>query len=207
MSRKKSKLIFGIGVNDSPDPVSKRVMINGKVKFLWRCPYYGKWTSMFARCYSEKELKKYPSYRGCSVSNEFKHFLDFKKWVDSQPNKDWVNCHLDKDLLVRDNRVYSPDTCVFVEPALNGFLTDSEASRGDHLIGVTYHKRDKVFEAKCNNPFGLTDDDGRYLGRFRTEIEAHLAWKLKKHEYACVFAGLQTDLRISEALRNLYKPD
>jgi hypothetical protein len=162
---------------------------------------------MFARCYSKSELKKYPSYNGCFVSEEFIKFTDFKKWVDSQPNNDWENCHLDKDLLIKDNKIYSPDTCVFIEADLNTFLTDSEASRGDYLIGVTYHKRDKVFEAKCNNPFGLTDDDGRYLGRFRTEVEAHKAWRAKKHEYACVFAQSQTDKRIAEALLTLYKPD
>jgi hypothetical protein len=162
---------------------------------------------MFARCYSELELKKYPSYKGCSISEEFIKFTDFKKWVDSQPNKDWENCHLDKDLLIKDNKVYSPDTCAFITADLNTFLTDSEASRGEYLIGVTYHKRDKVFEAKCNNPFGKTTEEDRYLGRYDTEESAHLAWKAKKHEYSCIFAEAQTDERVAKALLNLYKPD
>ena len=207
MTRKKDKLIFGIGINDSQEPVSKRIMVNGKAKFIWRCPYYAKWTSMFSRCYSEHELEKYPSYHGCSVDERFIKFTDFKKWVDSQPNKNWENCHLDKDLLVEGNKIYSPDTCVFIDPALNVFLTDSNASRGDYMIGVTYHKRDKVFEAKCHNPFGISDDDRRYLGRYSTELEAHLAWKNKKHEYACIFAEMQSDKRIVDVLLNIYKPD
>lgn len=205
--RNKSKLIFGVGINDSPVPVSERVMIEGKAKFLWRCPYYVKWVSMFARCYSELELRKYPTYEGCRVSNDFLKFTDFKKWVDSQPNKDWENCHLDKDVLFEGNKIYSPETCVFISRELNTFLTEADNSRGDYLIGVTYHKRDKVFEAKCNNPFAENREEGRYLGRFSTEMEAHLAWKLKKYEYAKMFAELQADSRVSSALIKRYKPD
>lgn len=205
--RNKTNLIFGLGINDSPNPVSERIMIEGKAKFLWKCPYYMKWVSMFTRCYSELELKKFPSYRGCSVSNEFVKFTDFKKWVDNQPNKDWNNCHLDKDILFKGNKIYSPETCVFISGELNVFLTESSKSRGNYMIGVTYHKRDNVFEAKCNNPFGSTKDDGRYLGRFNTELEAHLAWKRKKHEYAIMFADMESDIRIKEALIKRYLPE
>lgn len=204
--RKKGSLVFGFGINDSPNPVSKRVMVNGKANFLWRCPYYDKWTGMLSRCYSQKELEKHPCYIGCYVSEDFRKFSDFKKWVDEQPNRDWENCHLDKDLLLSGNKCYSRDTCVFVSPALNMFLTNSTESKTDYLLGAKYHKRDKVFEACCSNPLTYSED-GRYLGRFNTELEAHLAWRNKKHEYACILADMQTDERLSEALRVMFKPD
>jgi hypothetical protein len=181
-------------------------MINGKAKFLWRCPYYDKWTGMLARCYDPRELEKYPTYVGCYVSEDFRRFSDFKIWVDKQPNRDWQTCHLDKDLLIKDNKCYSKNTCVFVSPALNLFITNSFESKTQYLIGAKYHKRDNIFESCCSNPLTYAED-GRYLGRYKTEMEAHLAWKTKKHEYACILADQQADERLANALRNLFKPD
>lgn len=203
----KTKLIYGLGINDSKDKVSERVMINGKAKFIWCCPYYYRWVSLFSRCYSEYQIKKYPNYAGCTVCEDWMYLSNFITWVDSQPNRDWINCHLDKDLLVEGNKLYSPETCVFITSGLNTFLTDSKKSRGDCLIGVTYHKRDKVFEAKCNNPFSVNKEEGRYLGRFSTELEAHKAWQAKKHEYALVYAAQQQDPRVVKVLLERYAPD
>ncbi len=210
--KKETRLLHGFGLADVEYRLQEKVIITDeygkrKQKTLWRCPYYTKWSAMIERCYCSKFLAKWPTYIGCSVTSEWKSLSNFIRWVDSQPNKDWQSCNLDKDLLVKDNRVYSPENCVFVSPALNMFLTESTKSRGQFSIGVTYHKRDKVFEAKCQNPFGTSPDEGRYLGRFLTEQEAHIAWKLKKHEYACIYADMQDDPLIAEALRTRYKPD
>lgn len=207
MVRKRNRLIYGVGFVDIDYEVTRSENVGGKHKIVWICPYYSKWSGMLERCYSGKWLNKHQSYLGCAVHPSWLYLSNFIKWVDSQPNRDWQMCNLDKDLLIEGNKLYSPNTCVFIDQRINKFLTDSAKNRGDCLIGVTYHRRDNIYEVKCCNPFADNKEDGRYLGRYIDELEAHLAWKAKKHEYACRLADLQTDMRVAEALRNRYSPN
>ena len=48
---KTSRLVFGVGINDSDYPTSKRISlpkINGErsQKLIWTCPFYAKWKDM-----------------------------------------------------------------------------------------------------------------------------------------------------------------
>ena len=200
----KNKLIYGWGINDSPEPVSREVTVGGKRVSLYRCPFYDRWAGMLERCYSQLYHKNKPTYIGCVVCDEWKYFSNFKSWVQSQPNKDWMDCQLDKDVIIPNNKIYSPDTCAFVTPRLNSFLTERLSGRGEHLLGVYWHKESKKFVAKCSNPLNDNPDVGRYLGLFHNEVEAHFAWKAKKHEYACILAEYENDPRVSSALKIRY---
>ena len=84
----------------------------------------------------------------------------FRAWMVEQ---DWKGKQLDKDLLVQGNKMYSPDTCVFVDGVVNNFLTDRAAARGEWPIGVIWHERAKKFMSQCNNPFTKKYE---YLGYF-----------------------------------------
>ena len=64
---KNRKPIFGVGINDHP----QSVWVNGKVM-----KEYQIWTDVLRRCYSEFELNRHPTYRGCEVSDGFKRFSD-----------------------------------------------------------------------------------------------------------------------------------
>lgn len=191
------KLVYGVGVNDADYNV---VTLNDYGKSVV-CPYYDRWHSMLRRCYGKKELIRNPSYKGSSVCSEWLTFSNFRKWMETQ---DWEGKHLDKDLLVKGNRVYCPECCVFVSKLTNTFILDSLRKRGEYLIGVFWHKRDEVFVAQCNNTFAENRFHKRFLGYFDTELEAHLAWKAKKHEYACQLADLQDDHRVAKALREMF---
>jgi hypothetical protein len=124
---------------------------------------------------------------------------NFIKWVDSQPNRDWKNCQLDKDLLLKGNKIYSPETCVFIDRNINNFLIDRKNFRGKYLLGVSYHNG--RYRSRCNNPFTGSE---MFIGNFDTEMEAHLAWKSQKHEFACMLADSQKDPRVVNALCNFY---
>ena len=209
MSRKytKNKLVYGWGVNDVDYEVTKHEVVNGKKKCVWMCPYYNKWIHILARCFCTKYQESYPTYKGCTISEEWKHLSGFIKWVDSQPNRDWINCESDKDFLSIGNKHYSPETVVFVSKKVNSFIIDCGKSRGDYMIGVCYkpsESKKNPYKANCSNPFV---DKQEYLGRYPTELEAHLAWKARKHELACLLADLQTDERIASRLREMYAPD
>ena len=190
------KLVHGVGVNDSKQNVINTAVINGERVITWRCPYYKVWFKMIDRCYSKKYLKSRPSYLGCSVCNEWLIFSNFKAWMEQQ---DWEGKHLDKDILVKGNKIYSPETCVFVDASLNNFTTESDSSRGMYMIGVDKPK--SKYRAQCCNPFS-----GRceHLGYFSTEIEAHNAWLKRKMELSCILAGMQKDDRVRDALLTRY---
>jgi hypothetical protein len=200
---KHKKLVFGVGVNDA-DYVTRKNEVIGyvdgkqKQKQVWICPYYRAWTSMLKRCYSAKWQEKNQTYKGCSVSNEWLTFSNFKAWMKKQ---DWEGKDLDKDILIEGNKVYSSDTCVFVTRMVNTFTIDSGASRGEWLIGTSWDKRAGKFRSMCNNPFTKKLE---YLGLFKTEQEAYNAWAKKKLELARELASIQTDPRVAKALFDRY---
>lgn len=202
--RKKNELVYGWGINDVNTPIYHSNKVNGKRYVVWRCPYYVKWTSILQRCFDPKFKEKRPTYMGCTVCEEWKYFSNFKKWVDSQPNRDWQNCEPDKDILVDGNKHYGPETVVFITAGLNTFISHTK-NNGCTMLGVSIDKRKKKpFQARCSNP--LTGKN-IFLGYYSTELEAHLAWKARKHEIACIFAEQQTDPRVADALRRRYTPD
>ena len=199
--RKKDKLVHGWGINDSDGYVIRSERINGKRKQVWRCPYYDRWYKMVTRCYSPKLQTKFQTYKGCSVCDEWKYFSNFKKWMMTQ---DWEGKDLDKDFLVKGNKKYSPETCVFMHHRVNSFVTDSGVARGECLIGASWKTQSGKFVARCKNPFTSKEE---HLGYFTCETEAHLAWKKHKHEMSCQLADSEyvTDERVRIALRNWYK--
>lgn len=197
---KKTIVIYGWAINDVEYNVTKSK--NGK--FIWKCPYYRKWVEIIKRAKCSSWKSNRPTYDDVTVCEDWKYLSKFIEWVDSQPNKDWQNCEPDKDILVKGNKHYSPETVVFINKSLNKFMTESSAMRGELLIGVCFAKNRVQYVAQCRNPFTKR---GQYLGRFATELEAHLAWKHRKHELACLLAEKETDQRIIHALTTRYAGD
>lgn len=191
-------MIFGVGINDSLTPVSHRKRVDGRYVSLWVCPFYSSWASMLSRCYSKKIKSKHPTYNECIVSDEWKRFSSYKKWMEGEK---WQGMHLDKDILVPGNKVYGPDTCVFVSQKLNKFITDSGFTRGQYPIGVDLDRKSGSYRSRCQDPFSGACES---LGSFSSPEEAHEAWRKRKHEHACRYADMQTDQRIADALRSRY---
>tara|TARA_R110000851_G_scaffold144052_1_gene283091 strand:+ start:397 stop:1050 length:654 start_codon:yes stop_codon:yes gene_type:complete len=100
--------IYGVGYFGKG---AHKANISGKVT-----KSYDVWMSMLARCYSDKYQADKPTYIGCSVA---------KDWHDYQVFADWFalnyveGFHMDKDILLKGNRIYGPNTCKFVSPAAN----------------------------------------------------------------------------------------
>lgn len=192
--RKKTKLVCGVGINDAEFKTES--IIDGKRRVI---PSYRCWASMLDRCYSPKLQAKRKTYVGCYVCDEWLTYSNFHKWHASQATTNGY--HLDKDTLFPGNKVYSPETCILVPPMVNSFTTDSGASRGAFMIGCSLHKGSGKYQATCSNPFTRKVE---HLGQFSSEIEAHMAWKKRKHEIACQIAETVHDERLAEALRKRY---
>lgn len=181
-------------INDTNYPVTYK----GGDKTI-QCPFYNKWARMRERCFNEALHKRRPTYVGTKLCDEWRYYSNFRAWMETQ---DWEGKELDKDLLIKGNKLYSPETCVFVSRMVNTFLNDAGGIRGNFMIGATFSKAANRFTANCNNPF-----TGKlvYLGLFDTELEAHLVWKSYKHNMAEKLAELETDPRIINALLTRYK--
>ena len=115
--------------------------------------------------------------------------------------QDWQGKQLDKDILCVGNKIYSPETCAFVDITTNHFTTDRKSGRGNWPLGVDLHSASTKFRAQCSNRIlGYSE----HLGYFDCPNKAHLAWKRRKHELACQLADLQSDSRVAAALRIRY---
>lgn len=72
---------------------------------------YISWKSMMDRCYSDKLHSRYPTYKSCIVCEEWRNFQNFAEWYYDNYIEGY---HLDKDIKVKGNKIYSPETCMFV---------------------------------------------------------------------------------------------
>ena len=203
MGIRKRRLLHGVGLNDADYMTRIQEVVDDKYITVWTCPFYKTWKSMITRCYSDHYFLNKPAYRNAMVCQEWLTFSNFKSWMEKQ---DYVGKDLDKDILVKGNTVYSPETCIFVPRKINNFILDCYNRRGDYMIGVYWRADRGKYQAYCADPFtGKTKN----LGHFTSELEAHLVWKRKKHEHACALADSDycTDPRLADILRTRYLGD
>jgi len=169
-----------VGINDSPYVV--KPIVNG-IKTI--CPYYSRWFLMINRCYNPRYQADKPSYKGVSVCNDWLTFTSFKEWMEKQ---DWENKELDKDLLFPGNKVYSPNTCVFITRDLNALLAIG-GTKSNLPRGMT--KRTNKYLVRCGN---------EYIGYYDTVEEATIVYKKHKKKRLVKIANEQSDIRIKEGL-------
>lgn len=156
----KKDLIFGFGVNDTYEKSRSKA--------------FSKWYNMLRRCYDIKYLESKPTYNSAFVCDEWKYFSNFKKWFDANYIEGY---HLDKDILYKGNKMYSPETCCFVPSEINAILTKSDSQRNELPIGVK-KTRGKRYEARLSIYKGYV-----YLGTFDTPEEAFNAYKIGKEKW------------------------
>lgn len=142
---------------------------------LWRCPYYSIWSGMIHRATNEKYKQSSPSYIGASVCEEWIYFSNFKAWMEKQ---NWQGKELDKDIILRGNRHYSPETCVFVDGFVNKLFRDSFKKDRTEPFGVYWATRDKTYVAQISEN-GKT----RRLGCSSNKLAAHKLWQKAKLEH------------------------
>ena len=161
---------------------------------------YKYWVGMLQRAYCKKYKALKNTYIDCTTSENFKSYPYFKEWCERQigyGNKGWA---LDKDILVKGNKVYSEDVCCFIPPEINSIVVSKKSIRGCYPIGVTKHKKMTSFSSSVS-----IDGTMKYLGSFSTPEEAFLAYKEAKEQQIKVVANRwkdQIDPRVYDALMN-----
>lgn len=177
-------LVRGIGVADLGKFPK---IVDGK-----RTRVYKQWEDMFKRCYSEKYQATKPAYIGCTVDPRFHNFQDFAAWAFDDPCSHLDDAELDKDILIKGNKVYSPDTCSFVPEEINALFRTNESIRGELPVGV--HRQKGRFAVMV-----CFKSKREWLGRFPTPDLAFAAYKTRKEEIIKVLAD-EYRARISPAV-------
>jgi hypothetical protein len=170
---KKMNKVLGVGIYNRGEYKAKE---NGKHTNEYAC-----WHSMLQRCYDPKYQAKYPTYIGCTVYDEWLYFQNFAEWYNENYYEIPLlgKSQIDKDILVKGNKIYSPDTCVFVPGRVNSLFIKCDAARGEFPIGVYYAKRAKKFHARIR--YG--DGKNHHLGYFTSVEEAFEVYKVAKEKY------------------------
>ena len=145
--------------------------------------YYKPWHRMLERAYSESWSKAHPHYEGVSVCTEWHNFQNFAAWCDTQEFFDeeddrFRKYELDKDILVKGNKIYSPDTCSFVPKDLNVLLINSDKTRGVLPVGVSIYKKTGKFKAGV-----CLYGKPKHIGYYKTPEEAFQSYKTTKESY------------------------
>ena len=166
-----AKLVYGVG-----DKGTKYSCRDGNTL----SKEYNAWRSLLYRC-NPKYWENLSCYAGVTCTDNFKSFTFFYEWCQQQKGfgniddngKSW---HLDKDILVKGNKVYSEDTCVFVPQKINSLVIVKASKRGEYPLGVSLNKISNKYVAHCNNGTGVK----KYLGWFDTQEEAFICYKTYK---------------------------
>lgn len=159
---------------------------------------YDVWRDMLRRCYTPSSTRTAKDYAGCTVCKHWHNFQNFAKWADNRYSAD---LRLDKDLLVLGNKIYSPETCVFVPVEINSFFT------GGLKRGIHYNNLKGAWIAQCQD--GEVCSTGKkkqtYLGCFKDEQEALLAYKSFKKEKLSKLVVSYKDLLPEQLVSSMYQ--
>ena len=185
------KSLFKVGYLGLASAVS-----NGEIK-----QSYSVWHGLISRCYSEWFLKKSPTYKECYVCDEWLCFENFDKWWNENYYEvEGQKMNLDKDILFKGNKIYSPQTSVIVPREINTLFLKEEGHRGELPIGVTFQSSTGRYAANCKVGGKL-----QYLGGYKTIQEAFEVYKEYKEnvikEYANKYKGIIPN-NLYEAMMN-----
>ena len=158
---------------------------------------YDIWKNMLRRCYSERLRWKYPAYEDCEMCDEWLNLQNFCEWYFNNYYDvgDGERIHIDKDILFKGNRIYSPEKCIFVPQRINMVFTKKNRNTDSDLpTGIN----------RCVNGFRSTYN-GKSLGVSKTLEEAINKYNVQKRIHIKQLVeeyGNRLPFRISNILLN-----
>ena len=188
-----NRRVYGAGVNT----VDFEVVVEGD--HIWQ---YRMWKSMIRRCFSEKLKARQSAYKDVTCCDEWLSFANFFSWVNREVDYMGrpVGFELDKDILMRGNKTYSPEACSFVPQPVNKLLMGSGAVRGDFPVGVCFHNLVGKFVVQLS-----VDGKQKTLGYYNNPEDAFAAYKVAKEAQIKVVALRHKDVlkpAVFESLMN-----
>jgi hypothetical protein len=172
------KTVFNIGyIGLGKNKVSENGKHTSKYKY---------WFGLMQRCYNKDFHIKEPTYKNCMVSEQWYNFQNFCEWYDENYYQiEGERIALDKDILHKGNKIYSPENCVFVPERINTLFIKCDSARGNYPIGVSYNKRNNNFIANCSiYDYNKNKSVKQFLGYYSTPEDAfYLGYKPFKEKH------------------------
>lgn len=141
---------------------------------------YSTWFSMLTRCFNERYKNIQQTYKEVTCCNEWLLYENFYEWLHSQENFDkWFDGErwaIDKDILIKGNKIYSPRTCCLVPLRVNTLFVKNDINRGEYPIGVSYYEWGNVYSSS------FQDGNHRKTSYFKTKEEAFSNYKIEKEK-------------------------
>ena len=185
--------VHGVGCND----VQFQTKIDGKI--VWQ---YVLWRHILERCFSDKFKAKNPTYKDVTCCDEWLSFATFLECCNKEvgySGKPQGYC-LDKDLIIKGNKVYSPEACSFVPQAINKLLVGRGSERGEWPVGVCFHNLTGKFVVQLS-----VGGKQKTLGCYDKPEDAFSAYKVAKEAQIKVVAMQYKDVlkpAVFESLMN-----
>ena len=171
-------LVYGVGVYELGEYPAK---VNGKHNAAYKC-----WQSMLRRIYDEPFQEKWPTYKGCTVCDDWKNYQTFAKWYWAQKCAGLPKTHLDKDIIKKGNKHYCPEYCSLIPESVNTIFEKQCSVRGKYPAGVTKIDNGYVSRVRARG-------SRVYLGYYKTPEEAFQAYKVAKEVEVKRVANLHKD--------------
>lgn len=138
---------------------------------------YQLWVSMIQRGHSAKFHLKEPTYKDVTVCKEWHNFQNFAKWYEDNYNpKTMKGWDLDKDILSKEFKIYSAQTCCFVPTEINLIFALKYKHNDECPIGIIKTKHSYIVRVNKG-------DNREYVGSFKTLSEAIIVNKRVKEAY------------------------
>lgn len=140
---------------------------------------YSTWLNILQRCFNNKTKEKQPAYADVTCCEEWLYYENFYEWLHAQPNFDkWYKGErwaVDKDILKKGNKVYSPENCVLVPIDINNLFVKQSGCRSELPIGV--RKNNEKFQSCCCYlskciPLGTYDTSEQAFQSYKTYKES-----------------------------------
>lgn len=132
------ELLYGVGVYEKGRH-SAYDRATGKKSYG-----YSLWESLLEKSHYDETGKH-------TVSAKFHKFQDFVVWAKNQCGFGAEGFQLNKELLVKNNTVYGPDTCIFLPKEVCRAINLCEGRRDNLPSGVYLHKATGKYIAKFNS--------------------------------------------------------
>lgn len=162
--------VYGVGM------IGEKYLCSDSNSEKWHTKEYEVWKNVLQRCFYEKKKKTLPTYQKATCCEDWLLYDNFYEWLHSQENFDrWLNGDkwaIDKDIIIKGNKLYSPDTCCLVPNNVNVLFTKRDNYRGNLPIGVKRNTRG--FQANCENQLL---GHRQYLGTYSTPDKAFNVYK------------------------------
>ena len=159
---------------------------------------------MLRRCYDPYEINREPVYIDCYVCDEWLCFQNFAEWFyNNYYEIEGQRMHLDKDILIKGNKIYSPNTCIIVPERINKLFIRKERKKDKNLpIGVFYYNNNGLM-AKISK----TRKNKEIVGVFPLDkpFQAFTCYKENKENYIKQVADEYKDLIPNKLYEAMYR--